>query len=262
MPIRPAAVADYDAFAALFPELRVDDPVPSLEKFVAELMPTTLVLEHERTVAAYCYFQSLAEEGVVRHLVVAPRLHGRRLGEQLLREVAAGFRRQGLERWSLNVKPDNAPALSLYRRLGLNERHRSVSLRFDWSLAVPRLEHATSVEVTVENEAAVERDQRLARGTCATARALPNRVLRAVQVGDRFVAAAVFVPSFPGAFPFRADSLAAAGSLLGALKPAASASTSYMQTVVEGQPELASAFIAAGATVRLEILNLEGPLPR
>lgn len=262
--VRPATADDYDAFARLFPELRVDDPTPSREKWAAELVPTALVAEVDGAVVGYTWYQLYAAEGIVRHVVVAPPHQGRRLGEALLRAVAALMRARGLSRWALNVKPDNGPALALYRRLGMQPAYESQSLRFDWALVERLPVPAPSFvarPLTPGLDADAEAHQGLPRGSLATARALPQRVLACVQDGPRVVAAAVFSPTFPGAYPFRADGPAAARALLEALRPHALPEPPYMQAVIEGQPALARALGDAGAAVRLDILHLEGPVP-
>ncbi|MCU0699217.1 MAG: GNAT family N-acetyltransferase [Myxococcaceae bacterium] len=259
--IRPARDDDYHAFTTLFPELRVDDPVPTREKWVAELVPSTLVVEAEGAVVAYAWYQAFSTEGIVRHVVVSPAAQGRGVGRALLLEVARALRAKGLGRWALNVKPDNAPALSLYRKLGFVEAFRSVALRFEWTLVdgLPRPEALEPFEPVAADDALVEVEQRLPRGSLALHRAIAGRVLRGVRREGRVVGAAVFVSSFPGAYPFRADDLAVARSLLEALRPVAS--SPVMNVVVEGQPALAEGLVALGAAVRLDILHLEGPLP-
>lgn len=261
--IRPAAVSDYAAFAALVPELRVDDPTPSFEKFAAEICATTFVAEGiGGEVEGYCYYQVLRPEAYVRHVVVAERARGRRVGEALLLAVARLARAEGASRWQLNVKPDNAPALALYRRLGFVTEFSSTSLRFDWGLAA-RLPAPEGRAIACEpaDDARVEAAAGLSPGMLAAQRALPHRVLRAVEHEGRILGAAVFNPTFPGAFPFRAQSPGAARTLLEALAPHALPEPPYMQVVVEGQPTLTAALVTAGATVRLEFLHLSGPLP-
>ena len=227
-------------------------------------MATTLVAEDGAEVIGYLYFQVFSGEGVIRHVVVAPSHHGRRIGQQLMEAAAEVMRTQGCTRWALNVKPDNTPARRLYARMGMAEAYRSQSLRFAWSvterLPAP-LSPLAAFDIPAARDPEVEAAMRLPRGLLAGARALPDRVLRAVAEADRVVAAAVFVPAFPGAYPFRAASPAAARALLEALRPAALAEPPYMQAVIEGQPALARALRDAGAVVRLDIVHLEGPLP-
>ncbi len=264
MTIRPARSGDHARFAALFPELQVDDPTPSAAKWDTEMVPTTLVADLDGRVVGYVWFQVFAGEGLVRHLVVDPTLRGQRVGQRLLEAVAGVMRAEGAQRWSLNVKPSNASAIALYRRMGMEKVYRSQVLRMPWAL-VDRLPapppEATSLALHPEHDPDAERSQRITPGTLATARALPGRVLRAIVLADRVVAAAVFVPAFPGVYPFRADSPALARALLDALRPSALPGATFVQLMVEGQDELAAALRDAGATVHLDVDHLEGPLP-
>ncbi|MCA2978895.1 MAG: GNAT family N-acetyltransferase [Myxococcaceae bacterium] len=253
--------ADYEAFTRLFPLLRVDDAAPSRARFGAELAPTTVVVEMGGDVVAYAWFQAFADEGIVRHLVVSPSAQGRGVGRALLSEVARRLRVQGLSRWALNVKPDNLPALALYRRLGFVEAYRSVSLRFGWPLVdgLPARPAVSVGPVQPGDDARVEAAVRVPRGTLATHRALPGRLLCGAWEGGRVVGAAVFLPAFPGAYPFRAGDLEVARALLDGVRPAAT--SPVMNVVVEGQPTLADALVGHGAVVTLELVHLEGALP-
>lgn len=57
--------------------------------------------------------------GFIKDLAVHPDWQGRGLGEALLRTTFAAFRRRGLDHVDLKVMAGNAPALALYRRLGM-----------------------------------------------------------------------------------------------------------------------------------------------
>lgn len=261
--IRPAAVDDYGAFARLFPELRIDDPTPSLEAWRDKLMPTTLVVEDADAIVGYLYYDLFAEEGHVRHLVVAPSHHGKRIGQRLMEHVASLMRGRGLTRWALNVKPDNASAIRLYERMGMRAVYTSQALRFAWELAgsLPSGTGLRPFVIDVVRDAEVEAASRLSPGQLATARRVPDNVLVGVESDMGVVAAGVFAPRFPGAYPFRAASPEAARVLLEALQPHALPELPYMQVVVEGQPELATALRAAGALLRLDIVHYKGAIP-
>ena len=73
-------------------------------------------------------------------------------------------------------------------------------------------------------------------------------------------AAAVFDPTFPGAYPFRAKTIDDATSLLHALRPHARPNDDIINVVTEDQEALADALIAIGATVRIETMHMRGPL--
>jgi ribosomal-protein-alanine N-acetyltransferase len=56
--------------------------------------------------------------GAVDDIAVRPELQGRGLGEAMMRWALAWFRQEGMRRAWLDVLLDNAPALSLYKKLG------------------------------------------------------------------------------------------------------------------------------------------------
>jgi hypothetical protein len=172
------------------------------------------------------------------------------------------MRARGLTRWALNVKPDNASAIRLYERMGLRPTFTSHALRFDWDLTerLPAVSGLVAFPVEPARDAEVETAMKLSPGQLGAARAIRDNVLVAVEDTQSIVAAGVFAPSFPGAFPFRAASPAAARALLEALRPHARAEPPYMQVVIEGQPELAAALRGAGALLRLDIVHYKGRL--
>ena len=262
MEIRPARDADYAAFTQLFPELRVDDPTPSVETWRAKMLATTLVADDGGEAIGYLYFDAFAEEGHVRHVAVAPAYHGKRIGQRLMERAAELMRARGLTRWALNVKPDNASAIRLYERMGLRPTFTSQALRFDWELTerLPAAPGLIAFRIEPARDADVEAAMKLSPGQLATARLVHDNVLVAVEDMRTIVAAGVFAPGFPGAYPFRAASPSAARGLLEALRPHARAEPPYMQVVVEGQPELAAAMREAGALLRLDIVHYEGQL--
>ena len=65
--IRPAGSDDYPSFAVLFPELRVNDPVPSVPRFCAEIAPSAIIAERDGCVLGYAFFQLIGETGYIRN---------------------------------------------------------------------------------------------------------------------------------------------------------------------------------------------------
>jgi hypothetical protein len=58
MPVaRAAAAADHATFARLFPELGVDDPLPTPDQFTARMVPRTLILEDGGDAVGYGFWQ-------------------------------------------------------------------------------------------------------------------------------------------------------------------------------------------------------------
>jgi ribosomal protein S18 acetylase RimI-like enzyme len=104
--VRRAVREDHHAFARLFPELGVDDPLPSEPRFAAELLPRMRVAEDPSgAVVGYALFDVLDGLAYVRHLVTAKGARRRGVGRRLLRSVADESATRGATSWVLNVAP-------------------------------------------------------------------------------------------------------------------------------------------------------------
>jgi GNAT superfamily N-acetyltransferase len=261
--LRPATAADYEAFARLQPQLGTGDPIAPFDRFARELAPTMLVAEHAGRVVGYSWFEVLAGTGYVRHVVVDAESRGLGAGRALMLGVRARLRAAGCATWCLNVRPDNVPARRLYESLGLTAAHDSVALRFTWPL-VDELPLGAPLEIVVApgaaQDAAIEAAFGLVAGQLAAARARAGRVIVAARRDDRLVGAAVFDPSFPGAFPFRVLDAADARRLLEGLRPLARPGVPQMGVVVEDHPALEALLLGAGAEVRFRIVHHRGSL--
>lgn len=264
--VRPASAADYEHFVRLFPELGLRDMTPSRERWESVYAPETLFLEDREGVIAYGYGQTYQTVGYVRHVIVDPGQRRAGVGRAVMHALAARFRAAGCSHWCLNVKPENEPALRLYRSLGMEQVYTSTAFHFDWSLTA-RLsrDHAPVIACPVEpaNDAAIEAAFQLPAGQIAAARARPGQILRCLLSisSSAPLGFASFDPSYPGAFPFRVAHPALAAALLDALQPYANPKAPYMQVVVEDDEELTHSLCAAGATVHLRTLYFRGPLP-
>lgn len=260
MQLRPATRADYEAFTALFPELGVPDPTPTAAAWADDLAPRTVVATIDGAVVGYCYFQVLADSGYVRHLVVGSGARRAGVGRALMGEVVRRLRAAGCERWCLNVKPDNEPALRLYRSLGMTPQRTSTQLELLWSevdrLAAP----SVTVSLDPEHDGPAEVRFGLPRGQAAEARALRRLVITVADAGE-IVGFCAFDPRFPGAFPFRVATPDHAGALLRAMRPHALPELAHVRVVVDDGPAVRAALIDVGARPLLEILHLAGPLP-
>lgn len=268
--VRVARSTDYAAFVRLFPELGVDDPLPTEARFVAEIGPRSLIAEEAGAACGYTFFQLLDKVAYVRHLVTAPEARRRGVGRALLLAVAARARDAGATSWTLNVRPDNVPALALYEGLGMKRTYRLHALRIAWADALEaRLRMSDEIRtrgvacslLAPSDDAAVERAVGLLPGHLREARKLPGRILVVAREGDAVVGAAAFDPTFPGAFPFRAASAAVAFALLDLMRQHKRPEDDIVNLAVEGQPEIADAVLAAGGVLRLEAQNLAGALP-
>jgi GNAT superfamily N-acetyltransferase len=257
--IRPASGGDYAAFASLFPELEVDDPVPPSQVWESVMAPCTRVAVAGEDVIAYCLFQEYEDTGYVRHLVVAPRARRRGVGRALLRDVAGRLRRNGKGFWRLNVKPDNHAALALYQGLGMSVQYPATSLRLPWTAleSIPSGQ-AVARELAPARDSILEGLFDLPRGQLAYARSQGRLLLEAVS-DQRPTGVAVFDASYPGAFPFRVVETDAVAPLLIAIR-ARVPEHEVVNLVAEDDPRLSAMLIAAGAAVRDEILHLKGQL--
>lgn len=257
--IRAATLDDYPAFAALFPELGVDDPVPPRAHW-PRLAASTLVEEDGGRIRGYLAYVAIGELGHVRNLVVARDARNAGIGRRLMRACADVMRAGGVTRWMLNVAADNATALRLYQSLGLAIDHRSTVMRLAWAQAdaLPR-EPARALPISPEDDADVEATLGLPSGRILMDR---GRGRALVQLRDATLAAvgyAALDPELPSVMPFRVARIALAGTLLDALRSEAAPRT--LQIVVENNAPLAELLIGIGAQVRLQLLHLSGPLP-
>lgn len=258
--IRPARDEDYKVYTRLLTQLGTGDPAPPPSRWTDEIRGQTLCAERDGAVLGYVFGQSLAGVGYVRNLVTDVPARRQGVGAALMRAIAARFRADGCARWCLNVKPDNAAALALYASLGMRARYRGASLRVTWD-ALRGLADAPS-EVTADvcreaHDEAVETRWDLPRGQLAYARA-HGWVLRRVGLTE---GVACFNPTFPGVFPFRAESRAAASAMLTALRPHALPEHDHVRLMVEDDDALRAALESLGAEVTLETLHLRGEIP-
>src|SRR5688572_10897989 len=102
--LRPATAEDYPHYRRLFPELGVDDPIPTPERWALEMMPDTRILEASGQPIAYVLWVKLEGMGYVRHVVVDPACRRRGAGAALMEATAQEILREGCSRWCLNVK--------------------------------------------------------------------------------------------------------------------------------------------------------------
>lgn len=270
MPVtsRPAVPADFPHFARLFPELATGDPLPDQGQWEAAQMPGTRFFEDGAEVVAYAYAVPMAEVGYVRHVVVDPAHRGRGLGKIVMETLARSFRAAGCARWVLNVKPDNTPALRLYEGAGMRPAYRSTALRLAWAqvAALPAPDRdVTARQVSSNEDPALEDAFAMPRGTLASSRQYPDRVvLRLVDrasPGEARVGLASFNPHFPGAFPFKVASPRLARPLFEAMRPYALPEHDHVGIVAEDDAALTQLLVERGAEVRLEIVHYEGELP-
>lgn len=265
---RPATAADYDVYVRLFPELGTDDPTLPREAWAAELLPHTLILEQGNEIAGYAYVVVLKETGYVRHVVVAPEARGKGAGRALMRASAERFRAAGCARWCLNVKVENTVAIALYASVGMAKLYESTPMRLGWdTLAhLPGGEEGiTARAIEPHEDAALEAAFGMPIGSITICRARVGwvllRLVDAARPEEARLGFACFNPSFPGSFPFRVARPTLVRPLLEAIRPHARPEDTFTQVVVENDPATKRALVEAGASVRMEIMNMEGPIP-
>jgi ribosomal protein S18 acetylase RimI-like enzyme len=277
--IRPAQPSDHAAFVRLFPELAVEDPVMTAEKFTRELVPTTLIAEAVAAendgprVVGYAYFQLLKDLAYVRHIVTAPEARETGVGRALMAAIVDRARAADCTTWCLNVKRENTAALGLYEKVGLAPAYSTKALRLTWTNVdaardagaeiANRMQHTRLTARLIEprDDAHVESALSFVSGQLALLRGLGGRVLMGLFDGDDAVAATAFDPTFPGAYPFRAARPDLAFALLRAIRPHARPSDDHVKVVSEGEPAIADALLAAGATLVHDIVHMKGALP-
>ena len=258
--IRPAADADYPAFTRLFPELGVDDPLPTPSVWASAFVPYTRVATEGAEVLGYCYAQQYDDTGYVRHLVVAPAGRRRGVARSLMRATAHHLRAAGKTGWRLNVGSENAAAIALYAGLGLQTLYSSRAVRVPWASAGALPETRAVVrELPSVRDAEIERLFALPRGQLAAARGTTRLIFVATGATGACAGLAVFSPAFPGAFPFRVLEPGAVRALLEAMRPHVP-DQPHVNLVIDDDEALVSRLAAAGAEVRAAFLHLGGAL--
>ena len=63
-------------------------------------------------------------EGQITNVAIAPAYRGQQAGTELLKELIKVVKERGVTALTLEVRPSNAPALALYRKLGFQEAGR------------------------------------------------------------------------------------------------------------------------------------------
>lgn len=100
---------------------------------------TVRVAVHDKL--AFWQSQKVAEEvdSRILSIAVAPWAQGRRVGGELLDRALARFRRTGVARVRLEVRPWNTPAVRLYDRRGFRVVGRTRDTQGEWLILVLNL---------------------------------------------------------------------------------------------------------------------------
>jgi len=262
--IRPARVDDFDDYLRLVVELGTDDPLPGREAWARRMLPCLQVAEQDGQMVGFVLCELFEDRGYVRQLVTDPKARRAGVGRRLMLTAAAAARAAGLEHWQLNVKPDNAAAIALYRSLGLSLAHESAALRLRWS-DVERLPEGDAVdELPPERDAEIESRRSWPRAILASCRSrnAAAAILRVESSAGEIDGLAAFAPVFGGAHPFFAAGEAPAAGLLRAMHARrADNGRDFVQVLVEGDPRLAATILDWGGWVSLRVNQYRGPVP-
>jgi GNAT superfamily N-acetyltransferase len=263
MHARPARPDDHDAFLGFWAELGLDQPAPPREVWAQNLCPNTIFLDDDGTLAAYNLCFAFGARGDVRQVVVAPAYRRRGVGRLLMAAVADKLRARGCTEWRLEVRASNAPALALYRAVGMRPLGDVFSVTMD-AAACARFAQAASgrhvaQEVTPADDAALEGALDLGAGQLARWRAhRAGAPMRRIGVTGFTQIWRDYAPAHGLLFPFRAPDVDVAAHLLAAALPAPGTDAAYEVCVIE--PVLHAALLAAGAVAKDHQLELGGPL--
>lgn len=80
-----------------------------------------LVAVSDGVVMGYIGSQSVLGEADMMNLAVSSKARRQGLGEQLVKELIAQLRQQGVYRLTLEVRVSNEPAIALYQKLGFQQ---------------------------------------------------------------------------------------------------------------------------------------------
>ncbi len=255
---RTATVADYEVYARLFPELAVPDPVLPRERFAAEMLPRTVVVEEGNRALGYGHYRIYADLAHVVHVVADPRARGRGVGRALMQALGARAAGEGCTGLYLNVKKDNGPAIRLYDRCGLAVEYESWPVRAEWSTLLALEGPAARAYVApAEEDRLVEERFGFPAARIALSRTRPQAVVMAVADGaDGPDGVAAFEPLVPGVYPIACRRPELARALFAALQPHATGSFVYV--TVERDRALADHLRLAGAELLFEIVRMSG----
>jgi ribosomal protein S18 acetylase RimI-like enzyme len=263
--LRDAAVDDHPLVVRLFPDLLTGDAPPDRARWRDRFVPTSRIAVVDGEAAGYLYYDVLDGVGYIRNVVVDPAHRGRGIGRALVEDAGALMRARGCDRWQLNVRPENAPALALYRSVGLEVVFSSVAVRLPWAQVdgLPAPTRPLEVVAAAENElAGIAAAFDLPAGQLEQLAGVPRVFVRRLRdpddPGALDLGVAAFDVGFPGCFPFRVARAEDVGVMLRGLRPLAEGDV--VGVVVEGHDALAKLLIDAGAEVKLRFVHMRGPI--
>ncbi len=260
MHARPAQPDDYDSVAGFLLQLAPDHLPPPRERWVEQLCPHTMFLVDGDALAAYNLAFVFGRRGDVRQVVVDRAFRGRGIGKLLMAAVAAKLRAAGCTEWRLEVLADNAPAIALYRSVGMRPHHGidclEMTIEACARFAATRSGRHVIARVVADDDAALEANLDLGTGQLARWRRYRSHCPM-YRVGT--TALTQVWPDLSATrgvmFPFLAPDVDIAAHLLAEILPGP---TAYELSVTN--PEVSAALIAAGATLREHQFEFAGEL--
>lgn len=263
--IRPAQPRDYEAFERLFPELGVKDPTPTHEYWNAQMVPFSWVAVDPRSgdVHGYCYCQRYDEDAYVRNIVVDAKCRGNGVGTALMTTASRELYAAGYRTLRLNVRSDNAAAISLYQSVGLEAHYETTPIRFLWS-DLPRLPRSDVIARRLDpsRDSVAETLFGVPKGQLRSVRNQGRLLVEAVDATSELRGFAAHNPSFPECFPFRTLDEGVAGAMLDYLQTLVQPREEHLFLVCEDNPVLTETLIRCGGTVIEHILHMAGPIRR
>jgi GNAT superfamily N-acetyltransferase len=260
--VRLACTADYPLVARLFPELAVEDPVPTPAQFESRMLPRVIVAEGECGIpVGYAFWRVYGKTTHIVNVIVDGAARGRGVGHALLDDVRTRVVREGSTRWYLNVKQDNAVAIRVYERDGFSIEHEAWALKTEWSrlMTLPVAAPDAEAFVPVPDE-----DGALAEGVgfdeerITLLRAAAGVAIAGVREHGRYLGLAAFDPFYPGIYPIRVARPALARPLLDALRR--HAKEDRVMVFVEGDPALQDLLMGVGAKLGHALYQMGGSL--
>lgn len=266
--LRAGRPEDHAVFARLFLELGVDSPPPPPSQWEAEMAPLAVFAEGPGGVVAYAVAEPMGELGYVGQLVVDASARGQGLGRWMMERLAERLRAQGCQRWTLNVKRDNTPALCLYASVGLRPVREAADFKVSRAhvAALPAAPPGLRVvPLAPEDRDALTAAFSIMPGKLARFATKDSHQLLRLEGPGRDSSGPLGMMDWRASarllFPFFAASPGHARALLEDAFSRAGAEVETLSVVVTGDAPLAELLRAAGATVSHETLELRGPLP-